>query len=100
MWIADRKNMALQELGERMSPEEFAMWVAFYRLHDPEANANWRAGMIASVIANTHSRRGGYVPQDFMPAKRDSRPARPRGDEAVRNRFMAWAAACGKIILE
>lgn len=48
-------------------------WIAAYRL-DPwgEQPAYWRAGVVASVIANVHRKKGSkpLMPSDFLPAPR------------------------------
>lgn len=56
-------------LGE-MRPSELGMWAALYSV-DPwdEERADYRAGIVASTIANVNLRRGAepLSPHDFMP---------------------------------
>jgi len=56
-----------------MSSVEFAEWLAFQRLEGPlgPERDDWRAAMIASVVANANRDRKrsarAYEPRDFIP---------------------------------
>ena len=62
--------MSVSQMLRSMTASEFAEWYEFYRL-DPwgEERADWRAGMIASVLANVNRGKKGrtFKPEDFMP---------------------------------
>lgn len=62
-------GMTVEEMGERMSARELAEWMAFDRISPiGEDRADLRAGIIASVIANSHRVKGDpFTPADFMP---------------------------------
>lgn len=69
-----------------MSSAEFTEWAAFYGLEPWGWEAdNWRAGMIASVVANTvrdsKKRRKPFQPADFMPKERPDAPHRRAIDQ-------------------
>ena len=70
-----------------MSSHEISEWIAYNRI-DPlgrEQRGDLRAGIVASVIANSHRTRGSaYTPQDFLPfpAERKHKAA-PSPVEAV-----------------
>lgn len=68
----------LQELGDTMSAEEFAMHLADDRLNPsgPE-RLDLAAGIVAATMANCHRGKEApaYTPSDFMPyAKPDEAP--------------------------
>lgn len=70
--------MTVDELLRRISSRELTEWMAFFSLEPWGTEVeDWRAGMVASVIANANRdpkrRRKPYEPQDFMP--RRDRPA-------------------------
>jgi hypothetical protein len=50
------------------NPGEFEELCVFYRDHHPDQKEDWRFGMLASVVANAHSAKPEFQPQDFMPA--------------------------------
>jgi hypothetical protein len=57
-------------LGE-LSSEQLTYWMAFNFLEPFGPRASWiQSGQIASMIGNTHLRKGArpFSPQDFMPA--------------------------------
>jgi hypothetical protein len=67
--------MTLGELGERMSGQEFDLWLAYHR----EAplgveRADLHAGVVASTVANFAGKqiKDGHSmkPADFMPGRR------------------------------
>ena len=65
-------GMTVAELKERMTHAEFIRWIAYSRMepwgYDMD---NWRAGLIASTMANVNRGRKGksYKPSDFMPQR-------------------------------
>lgn len=55
-----------------LTSEQFSYWMAYNRLEPFGPLGAWqRSGQIASMIGNTHLRKGArpFTPQDFMPAK-------------------------------
>jgi hypothetical protein len=63
--------MPVSEMLERMSSRELTDWQGYYQ-SDPwgEQRADWRAGMICAVIANSFRdpKKGKtFKPEDFMP---------------------------------
>src|SRR5690554_1412819 len=66
--------MPVCELLRRMSSRELTEWMAFFSLEPWGAEVeDWRAGLIASTIANSYRdpkrRRKPYEPKDFMPKR-------------------------------
>lgn len=65
--------MTVAELLGRISSRELSEWMAYFEIEGPtgDARADWRAGMLASVIANANRdpKRSprAFEPQDFMP---------------------------------
>lgn len=53
-----------------LTPHEVALSIEAY--HQREERADWRAAMVASVIANVHRGKRGrpFKPSDFMPRQR------------------------------
>lgn len=73
MTLALQLGCTLHELGERMTAEEFGLWMALY-LVDPwgEQRADLRAAIVASTVANYAGMQrtksaGRAKPADFMP---------------------------------
>lgn len=65
-------GMTAGELLQRMSSRELTEWMAFFSLEPWGTEVeDWRAGLIASTIANSYRdpkrRRKPYEPSDFMP---------------------------------
>lgn len=65
-------GMTVGELLQRMSSRELTEWMAFFSLEPWGTEVeDWRAGLIASTIANSYRdpkrRRKPYEPSDFMP---------------------------------
>lgn len=62
-------GMSVAECQERVSPEEFWEWIAFYR-YNPwgEERADLRSGNIAALMANIHRRPGSraFRASDFI----------------------------------
>lgn len=80
----------LREIGE-LDLDELALWIAWYEDHDPEIANDWRAGVIASAVANGPL-KGWQRPRDFFPHL--ARLER-RGEEDARAHLLAWTANCG-----
>lgn len=64
--IAALFGCPLRELWQRVTPDEFALWVAFYKDEPWGYRAdNYHAGLISSTIAN-HSGQSEAVPPSFF----------------------------------
>lgn len=79
----------------RMSWSQFLEWMAYFE-EDPfgEERADWRSGMIASVIANVNRnpKKGrAFTAQDFMP-KMGSSARAAKGERKPLTDPGAWAA--------
>lgn len=83
-----------------MSSREFAEWMAFYDLEPfGEEQADLRAGIVASTVANVHrdrkKRSKAYKPEDFMPKfKRAGKRERTPWQDQLKVIEM-WNAAMG-----
>lgn len=93
--LALRMGCTVRELLERLDAREFLQWLAYHQI-DPwdEERADWRAGMVAAVIANTNGGRGKFRPSDFMP-KFDQVTADPQTPEQMLRIAMRANAALG-----
>jgi hypothetical protein len=73
--------MTVAELGARLSSAEFTEWQLYDALEGlPDVRADWRAGLIASTLANIHRKPGRppFQPRDFMPRREPERlPRQP-----------------------
>lgn len=70
--------MTVRALLARIDSQELTEWAAYFGLEPWGTEVeDWRAGLIASTIANANrdpkKRREAYQPQDFMP-KREPKP--------------------------
>ena len=74
-----------------MDLDELALWAAWLDEYDPQRRDDWRAGMIASVVANAHSRHGGFTPQDFMPQASEEQMS----EEQVQRQLQSWCVNAG-----
>lgn len=94
--------MTVAELLARMSSREISEWICFFDLEGPpgEARADWRAGLIASTIANVNrdqkKRREPFGPGDFMPRwgdtpSEDERPVQTAEQQIAMARRLARA---------
>jgi len=56
-----------------------------------ERQADWRAGMLASVLANLHRRKRGrrFKPEDFMPQDKSARGERSWQEQLLRVETLA-----------
>ena len=63
-------GMTVAELGQRMSSTELSEWALYFELEPPGGDDEWRAGMLASTIANVNrdpdKRKKPFEPNDFM----------------------------------
>lgn len=81
--LAGHLGMTLGELEQRMSAEEFDLWMAYHaQFPIGEMCADFHAGVVASTIANMAGKalkEGKLVtPAEFMPhARRDEPPEEP-----------------------
>lgn len=93
MWfrLAARLGRTVASLQAEMSSDEFAHWVAFYRLEPFGYEVqNWRAALVAAATANTAGKkRNGqpFTPRDFMP--RSVEASRAQTPEEMRAVLMA-----------
>lgn len=66
--------MTVKELLARIDSREISEWIAFFGLEPwGTETEDWRAGMIASTIANvnrdTKKQKKPFQPDDFMPQR-------------------------------
>ena len=66
--------MTVRELLARIDSHELTEWAAYFNLEPWGTETDdWRAGMVASTIANVNRdskrQRKPFVPQDFMPTR-------------------------------
>lgn len=65
--------MTVGELLARISSRELTEWMVYFGLEGPtgDARADWRAGMVASTIANANrdpkKRPQPFRPEEFVP---------------------------------
>jgi len=62
--------MTVRELLGRIDSREFSEWQAFFSIEPmPEQRADYRSGVIASVIANTNRAKNAkpFEPKNFIP---------------------------------
>lgn len=70
----------LAELGERMTSQEFGLWIAYHQIEPfGEVRADLRAGIVASTVANYAGRMrtkeaGAAQPSEFMPFLKHDEP--------------------------
>ena len=79
---------------ERINSRELTEWIAYWQIEPwGEERADYRSGMIASVIANVNRGKGGrrYKPQDFMPKFGLSKKQKPVKE--MRNIFLQASSA-------
>src|SRR5690606_3853501 len=89
-------GMTVAELGQRMSSAELTEWMAFFGLEPWGTEVeDWRAAMVASVIANVNrdpKKRKPYEPKDFMPRYEAPQVQEQSWEERARIMEM-WARA-------
>ena len=83
----------MRELLDDLDAAELREWIAYHDL-DPwtEDRADLRAGVVAAVIANTHTKKGRFKPSDFMP--KFETPRRQSGSD-LKAMAERWNAALG-----
>lgn len=63
-------GMTVAELGQRMSSAELTEWALFFEIEPLGGDDEWRAGMLASTIANVNrdpdKRKKAFEPTEFM----------------------------------
>jgi len=62
--------MTVRDLLNRIDSRELSEWQAFFSIEPmPEQRADYRSGVIASVIANTNRGKNAkpFEPKDFIP---------------------------------
>lgn len=66
--LAKTLSCTLEELGERMTAEEYGLWMAWHS-REPLDSGWHQAGVLASVVANVNRKAGSdpYRATDFMP---------------------------------
>lgn len=84
----------------RISSRELSEWMAFYSLEPfDESQAEWRAGMIASTLANTardqKKRAQPYQPSDFMRESFKEKSEAPDPDSIPNKIDLAFALLGG-----
>lgn len=75
-------------LMDTLSSRQWAEWQAFYQMEPfGDVKADWRAGMLASVLANVNRGKGtkAFHPEDFMPKP----PLTPKEQEQKLRRSLA-----------
>jgi len=85
-------------LGE-ISSEQLTYWMAFNFLEPFGPRAAWiRSGQIASMIGNTHLRKGArpFSPQDFMPEPLGKARKKKQTLAEMKSILMAMAAPAEK----
>lgn len=80
--LAGHLGMTLGELGERMSSEEFDLWMAYHaQFPIGEMRADFHAGVVAATIANMAGKRlpdgRSAAPTEFMPDPNRKPPEEP-----------------------
>lgn len=79
------------ELLSQVSSQELTWWMAVDRIQ-PLPDSYWQAGLIASTIANCHSKKR-YKVQDFMPSTRPNW-------QVHKEQFRLWAVQHNKRIAD
>lgn len=95
LFLARTLGRTVQELGETLTAEEFAMWQAEYQ-REPwgEFRIDLAGGVMASTLANVHRGKDTqpFTPVQFMPF------SKPAVDEAIATdsaSFLAYVKAMG-----
>lgn len=81
--MAKTLQCTLEELGGRMSAEEYGLWLAWHG-REPLDAGWWQAGMQASVLANVNRTNGAdpFTAADFIPDPWTLKPPEPETDPA------------------
>ena len=91
-------GMTVQALQATMGYREFIEWMAYYQMEPwDETRADWRAGMVAAVIANVNRGKDqrAYKPDEFMP-KFGPEKTPPGGNWKTMQQRLRMAAAVNK----
>lgn len=99
--------MSVRAAQRDIDAREFEEWRA-YSLLEPwdETRADWRAGIIASTLANIHRGKDTepFSPGDFMPQFEESYDNEPTDEDAMiaqlQGQFEWMVDACGGVIRE
>ena len=84
----------LHEIAE-MSLDEFELWLAYFRMCDPERINDARfAGIQATLHQGFWPQECGYSTSEFMPA--EAKDAELDDDKEVERKARSWGAAHGK----
>lgn len=91
--------MTVRELLTRIDSRELTEWAAFFGLEPWGTEVeDWRAGMVASIIANTNrdpkKQKKPFEPKDFMP-KREQEPEKEQTPEEQKRILEMWSAVIG-----
>jgi hypothetical protein len=75
-----------------MSARELAEWIDFYQEEPFGSEPDfWRAGMVASVIANAQRdpkrKPEAFTPTDFMPVSKSQQKTKDAQPETLRDKF-------------
>lgn len=89
--------MTVRELLTRIDSRELTEWAAYFSLEPWGTEvADWRAGMVASTIANVNrdpkKRRKPYEPKDFIP-QRLAPPKEEQSPEEQARVMQMWSRA-------
>ena len=89
--------MTVERLAATLTVREFMEWRWYDALEGlPDRRADWRAGMIASTLANVHRKKGAkpFTPRDFMPREPAAapKPATPGAEARVASFLEALGA--------
>lgn len=97
-------GMTVAELGQRMSSAELTEWMAFFGLEPWGTEVeDWRAAMVASVIANVNrdpKKRKSYEPKDFMPRYEAPQVQEQSWEEQARLLALAFGGDIEKLLGE
>jgi len=89
--LAFHLKKKLHEVAE-MELDEFELWLAFFRKHDPERINDARFARIQATLHQSFwPQEGGYSTSDFMPA--DVSSADPEDDAEIERKVRSWASA-------
>ena len=62
---------------DQMSWEQFNRWAEYFDLEPPEERGDYRAGQICATVANTHSTKHRFRPEEFFPGLKKKRVFQP-----------------------
>lgn len=79
--------MSVARAQREIDSREFSQWMAYHKLH-PLGNDDWRAAMLAWVVASVHGAKMRI--EDFF---RETEPPQPKSVDALRTMFEAFVGA-------